>query len=52
MLGGVRAVGEEGGEGKRTEDDWVGGEDSEVWMQFLHSIRGVLEVDVIKGAYV
>jgi hypothetical protein len=52
MLGAVRScvVGEE--EGKRTEDDWVGGEDCEVWVQFLYYVSGVLEVDVMEGTYV
>jgi hypothetical protein len=43
-------VGEE--DGKHTEDDWVSGEDSEVWVQFLYSIRGVFEADIMEGTYV
>jgi hypothetical protein len=39
-------------EGEHTEDDWVSGEDGEVWVQFLYSIRGILEVDIMEETYV
>lgn len=48
MLGAVRSCGRRG-EGKLTENDWVGGEDGEVWMQFLHNVRGASKVDTLEG---
>ena len=30
-------------EGKHTEDDWVGGEDGEIWVQFLHFVREMFQ---------
>jgi hypothetical protein len=46
------AVGEEGGEGKHTKDDGVGGEDGEVWVQFLYDVRAVSMVDLMEVTYV